>query len=132
MRKKILEYSHKISSYYLVKASATCSATYCKEEVTTIISSLKSRKVFGLKSIPCRVVFPLKKLNFQSIDLFNHLFVTGVFSHVLKTTKVVPVLNKGSNLAYSNYPLMSPLLEIEKILEKRMPKILFTFLNGNN
>ena len=132
MRKKILKCSHKISLYYLLKASAICSATYYKEEITTIISSLKSRKVFGPKSIPCRVVFPLKKLNFQSIDLFNHSFMTGVFAHVLKTAKVVPVLNKGSKLVYSNYRLMSPLLEIEKILEKLMPKRLFTYLNGNN
>ena len=58
--------------------------------------------------------------------------MTGVFEPVLKTAKVVPVLSKGSKLVYSNYRLMSPLLEIEKILEKLIPKRLYTFLNGTN
>ena len=51
---------------------------------------------------------------------------------VLKAAKVVPVFKKDSKLGYSNYRLISPLSNIEKILEKLMYKRLYTFLNNNN
>ena len=65
-------------------------------------------------------------------DLFNLSFLTGVFPSVLKTAKVVPVFKKDSKLDYSNYRPISLLSNIEKILEKRMYKRLYTFLNNNN
>ena len=58
--------------------------------------------------------------------------MTGVFPSVLKTAKVVPVFKKDSKLDYSNYRSISLLSNIEKILEKRMYKRLYTFLNNNN
>ena len=58
--------------------------------------------------------------------------MTGVFSSVLKTAKVVPVFKKDSKLDYSNYRPISLLSNIEKILEKLMYKRLYTFLNKNN
>ena len=58
--------------------------------------------------------------------------MTGVFPSVLKTTKVVPVFKKDSKLGYSNYRPISLLSKVEKILEKRIYKRLYTFLNGNN
>ena len=58
--------------------------------------------------------------------------MTGVFPYVLKTAKVVPVFKKDSKLNYSNYRPISLLSNIEKILEKLMHKILYTFLNNNN
>ena len=58
--------------------------------------------------------------------------MTGVFPSVLKTAKVVPVIKKDSKLDHSNYRLISLLSNIEKILEKLMYKILYTFLNNNN
>ena len=65
-------------------------------------------------------------------DLFNLSFLTGVFSSVLKTAKIVPVFNKDSKLDYSNYRPISLLSNIEKILQKFMYKRLYTFLNNNN
>ena len=38
----------------------------------------------------------------------------GVFSSVLKSAKVVPVLKKDSKLEYTNYNLISMLSNIEK------------------
>ena len=58
--------------------------------------------------------------------------MTGVFPSVLKAGKVVPVFKKDSKLDYSNYRPISLLSNIEKILEKRMYKRLYTFLNKNN
>ena len=58
--------------------------------------------------------------------------MTGVFPSVLKTAKVVLVFKKDSKLNYSNYCPISLLSNIEKILEKRMCKRLYTFLDYNN
>ena len=58
--------------------------------------------------------------------------MTGVFSSVLKTAKVISVFKKDSKLDYSNYRPISLLSNIEKILEKLMYKRLYTFLNKNN
>ena len=58
--------------------------------------------------------------------------MTGAFPSVLKTAKVVPVFKKDSKLDYSNYLPISLLSNIEKILEKRMYKRLYTFLNNNS
>ena len=58
--------------------------------------------------------------------------MTGVFPWVLKTPKVVPVFKKDSKLDYSNYRPVSLLSNIEKILEKRIYKRLYTFLKKNN
>ena len=58
--------------------------------------------------------------------------MTGVFPSVLKTAKVVPVFKKDSKLNYSNYRPISLLSNIEKILEKRMYKRQYAFLDYNN
>ena len=56
----------------------------------------------------------------------------GVFPSVLKTAKLVTVFKKDSKLDYSNYPPISLLSNIEKILEKLMYKRLYTFLNNDD
>ena len=58
--------------------------------------------------------------------------MTGVFPSVLKAAKVVPVFKKDSKLNYSNYPPISLLSNIEKILEKLMYERLYAFLDYNN
>ena len=58
--------------------------------------------------------------------------MTGVFPSVLKTAKVVLVFKKDSKLDYSSYHPISLLSNIEKILEKRIYKRLYTFFNKNN
>ena len=84
-------------------------------------------------SIPYRILFLLKNdISKQLADLFNDSFLTGGFPSVLKTAKVVPVFKKDSKLYYSNYRPISSLSNIEKILEKRMYKRLYIFLNNKN
>ena len=58
--------------------------------------------------------------------------MTGIFPSILKSAKLVPVFRKDAKLDYSNYHPISLLSNIEKILEKLMYKILYTFLNNNN
>ena len=53
------------------------------------------------------------------------------FSFCSKTAKVVPVFKKDSKLYYSNYPPISLLSNIEKILDKLMYNRFYTFLNNN-
>ena len=91
-----------------------------------------SNKVSGPNSIPYRM-FLLKEWNFEAIDRFiQPFFVTGVFPHVLKTAKVVPVFKRDSKLDYNNYRPISLLSNIEKMHEKLMYKRLYTILNNNN
>ena len=68
-----------------------------KDKIGNITSSLNSNKASGPNSIPYRILFLLKKKNQiskQLADLFSLSFVTGVFSSVLKTVKVVSVFKK--------------------------------------
>ena len=104
-----------------------------KEEIAIIGSSVNSNKTSGPNNIPDRMLY-LQKTEFlkQLADLFILSFMSGVFSLVLKTAKVVPVFKKDSKLDYSNYRPISLLSNIEKILEKLMYKRLYTFLNNNN
>ena len=64
--------------------------------------------------------------------IYSTSFTTGVFPSVLKTAKVVLVFKKDSKLDYSSYHPISLLSNIEKILEKRIYKRLYTFFNKNN
>ena len=133
--KKSIKYSHKHFSDYL--SNETSSTIFLQltnqEEIATIISSFNSNKTSGPNSIPYRISFLLtNEISKQLADLFNLSFTTGVFPSVLKTVKVVPVLEKDSTLDYSNYRPIPLLSNIEKILEKLMYKRLFIFLNKNN
>ena len=93
-----------------------------------MISSVNSGKDSGPNSILYTILFLLKnKISKQLADLFSLSFMTDVFPSVLKTAKVVPVFKKDSKLDYSNYRPISLLSNIEKILEKRMYKRLYTF-----
>ena len=104
--KKSIKYSHKHFSDYL--SNETSSTIFLQltnqEEIATIISSFNSNKASGPNSIPYRISFLLtNEISKQLADLFNLSFTTGVFPSVLKTVKVVPVLEKDSTLDYSNY-----------------------------
>ena len=133
--KKNIKYSHKHFSDYLANENGNSIFLQPtdKEEIANIISSLNSNKASGPNSIPYRILLLLKnEISKQLAELFNLSFMTGVFSLVLKTAKVVPVFKKDSKLDYSNYRPISLLSNVEKILEKLMYNRLYTFLNSNN
>ena len=92
-----------------------------KEEIADIIYSLNSNKASGPNSIAYRILFFLKnEISMQLVDLFNSSFVTCIFPSVLKTANVLPVFKNNSKLDSSNHHPVSLLLNIEKIVEKRM------------
>ena len=95
-----------------------------KEEIANYISSLNSKKASGPNSIPYRTLFLLKnEISKQLVDLFNLSFITNAFPLILKA-----ILKKNSKLQdYSNYPPISLLSNIRKILEKLMHERLHTF-----
>ena len=113
--KKSIKYSHKHFSDYLSNESISTLFLQPtdREEIVNIISSLNSNKASDPNSIPYIILFLLKnEISKQLADLFNLSFMTGVFSSVLKTAKVVPVFKKDSELDYSNY-ISSNLLVIK-------------------
>ena len=104
-----------------------------KEEIANITPSLNFDETSDPYNIPYRTLFLLKnQILKQLLDLFNISFVSGVFPLVLKTAKVILVFKKESKLNYSNYRPIFLLSNVEKIIEKRMDKRLYTFLNNNN
>ena len=79
-----------------------------------------------------RILFLLKnEISKQLAGLFSLSFMTRVSPSVLKIAKVVPVFKKDLKLDYSNYPPISLLSSIEKILGKLMYNRFYTFLNNN-
>ena len=93
--KKSINYSHKGFSDYLSNKSRSTIflEPTDKEKIANIISSLNPKKASGPNGIPYRILVLLKnEILKQLADLFNLSFITGVFPSVLKTVKVVPVL----------------------------------------
>ena len=130
--KKSINYSHKHFSDYLSNESSSTlfAQPTDNEEIASIILSLNSNKAFGPNSIPYRILFLLKnEILKQLADLFNLSLMTGVFPSVLKTAKVIPIFKRDLKLDYSNYHPIPLLSNTEKILEKRIYKRLYTFLD---
>ena len=75
-----------------------------KKEISFIISSLDFLKSFGPNSIPVKILKLLKNdISQQLSDIFNMSFLTGQFSSVLKTAKIIPIHKKQSKVDYTNY-----------------------------
>ena len=133
--KNNIKYSQKHFSDYLKEE---CESTIfvkptSKEEIRDIISFLNSNKAYDPNSKANRILFLLKnEISMYLADLFNLSYVAGIFLSVLKIAKVFLVFKKDSKLDYRNYRPISLLSNIEKIFEKLMYKILYTFLNNNN
>ena len=62
----------------------------------------------------------------------SFIFMTVFFPSVLKTAKSVTVSKRDSKLNCSNYPTISLLSNIAKMLEKPISKRLYTFLNNSS
>ena len=105
----------------------------CSEsEVSTIIKQLKNSStsdynVNVIKQIA--LTTPLVSILTQSINLS---FEDGIFPHLLKTAKVIPIHKSGSRADVSNYRPISLLSIFSKIYEKTMSSRLISFFNKNN
>ena len=112
--KNNIKYSHKyFSDYFKGEYHSTIFLKpTSKEEIDNVISSLNSNKASGPNSVPYRNLFLLKnEISMQLPDLFNLVFVTGIFSSMLKTAKAVPVFKKYSKLDSNNYRPISLLIK---------------------
>ena len=102
----------------------------CNEnEVKSIISILNVSKSSGPNSIPTHILHLLKEEICKPLNkIFNLSFSTGQYPNILKISKIIPIFKKGSRLLASNYRPISPLSNLNKILEKIVHERIYKFL----
>ena len=71
-------------------------------EVKNIMLFLNPSKAIGPNNIPNKILKSLINVSSQLTELFNLSFFRGVFSLILKTSKIIPVYNKDSKIKCSN------------------------------
>ena len=100
-------------------------------EVSIIISSSNQDKSDGPNSIPTKILMlSSKDICDQPVILFNQLFSSGKFPSILKTSKIIPIYEKGSKLESSNCRPISLLSNIAKILERLLYNRLYNFITN--
>ena len=110
-----------IESFFLTLTDST--------EVSNIVFTLNQNKSDGPNSSPIKILKLLKKdISDQLAILFNQSFSSGIFPSILKTSKIILIYKKDSELECSNYRPISLLSNIAKILERLMYSRLYNFL----
>ena len=95
--------------------------------------SLSPSKAIGPKSILTKILkLLINDVSSQLTELFNLCFSCGVFTLILKTSKVIPVYKKYSKLKCSDYEPISLLPDIDKVLVRRINSCLYNFLEMNS
>ena len=99
------------------------------QEISEIISLLKTGKSLGPNSIPMKILKILCPLISASLSqIINESFQSGIFPEKMKLAKVIPLFKKGCPLTASNYRPISLLSVFSKITEKVIYKRLYKFL----
>ena len=89
------------------------------KETDNIISSLQESKASRPNSLPIKTLKMSKKeLSTPLTYLINLAFETAIFTDILKTAKVIPILKNGDQHDCNNYRPISLQLNIGKIIEK--------------
>ena len=125
----------KLYSDYLKNPAENSFAIYeCSStEVENIINSLKPNKSSGPNSIPCDILYMLKKdISKPLFIIYNISLTTGIYPDLLKISKTIPIYKKGSKLLTCNYRPISLLSNLNKILEKLMFNRVYNYLEDNN
>ena len=104
-----------------------------EETVLKNLLSLKTNKVIGLDNISARLL----ECGMHAIcpliaKLLNLSIRTSSFPEIWKCSKVAALFKPGDRTNASNYPPVSILLTISKILEKVLHSQLYDFLFSNN
>ena len=95
--------------------------------------SLNPSKAIAPNSIPTKILkLLINGVSSQLTELFNLPFFRGVFPLILKTSKVIPVYKKDSNLKCSNYRPIPLLSNIDNVLERLIYNSLYNFLEMNS
>ena len=93
------------------------------------MSSLNNHKTVGPNSISTNILKLLNKnISNHLASLSNLSLLSGIFTKILKTSKIIPIDKKDSKLNCSNYWPISLLSNVDKILERIMYNKLYTFL----
>ena len=72
-------------------------------EISDIISNLKSGKSQGPNGIPTKILLLLKnEISNILADLFNKSFINGIFPSALKIAKIIPIHKKETKLECGN------------------------------
>ena len=99
------------------------------QEISEIISLLKTGKSMGPNSIPMKILKILCPLiSVPLSQIINESFQSGTFPNKMKLAKVIPLFKKGCPLTASNYRPISLLSVFSKITEKVMYERLYKFL----
>ena len=97
-----------------------------------LISSMKTKKASGPKSISTNVLKLFKKEFSKPLsDMINMSFNQGVFPNIFKIENVISVHKKGDKLDCNNYRPISFLFNITKTFEKSMHIRLVNFHRNN-
>ena len=98
-------------------------------EISEIISLLKTGKSLGPNSIPMKILKALSPLISSPLSqIINESFQSGIFPDKMKFAKVIPLFKKGCPLVASNYRPISLLSVFSKITEKVMYERLYKYL----
>ena len=97
-------------------------------EISEIISLLKTGKSLGPDSIPMKILKAPLPLILPLSQIINESFQSGIFPDKMKFAKVIPLFKKGCPLAASNYRPLSLLSVFSKITEKVMYERLYKYL----
>ena len=125
-----MEQEKKITSWNVKSALITAIRNL---ETFNVINSLNSHKACGFDSISAaflrlgnEVLAPVLSYYFSSA------FELGVFPNYFKTAKIIPIFKSGNKNLVSNYPPISLLTTLSKVLEKLIKGRLVKFFDKHN
>ena len=100
-------------------------------ELVAIIKSLKTKNSCGNDQLSNRMI-KMEKYAFAKLlkPLINESLRAGIFPHVLKSAKVIPVFKKGDKTNLNNYRPISLLPVLSKVYEKVLNKQLNVVINN--
>ena len=129
---KIHKSSKKFNDY--LKHLSMTNSLYFKptteDEVIKIIKNLNNGKSLGPNSIPIRILkYNDTILSKPLSKIINLSLKQGVFPHLCKSAKVLPLFKKGDHLDCNNYRPISLLSIFSKIFEKIVYTRVYDFLN---
>ena len=104
-----------------------------KIEIELLISELKINKSSGPNGIPIKILHLIKSIISEPLSIiFNNSILTGKYINKLKLSITIPIFKKGSRLLVSDYPPISLLSNLNKIMEKLIFKRIYEFFEIYN
>jgi hypothetical protein len=103
------------------------------EHIIKIVSKFKPKPSCDIHGVSTKMVkFIVREIATPLSYIFNLSLETGVFPHMLKQCRVIPINKAGNRLDVDNYRPISLLSSISKILEKIVTEKLLFHLTNND